>query len=403
MDGIKVLDFGQYIAGPGAGQQLSDLGATVIKVENVRGDQARSIGVFGEAMIRAFSRDKQSLALDLKTSEARLVIHQLLAQADVLIHNFRPGAAEKLGLGAVALRAQYPGLVYASITGFGTGGPSSQRPGLDIAAQAEFGMMQLTGEADGDPQRIGFSVVDVAAANALTTGILAALFARTQSGRGSHVETSLMESAVAMQAATWGEYTLTGRTPDRKGNGQAYAAPAADLVRVKDGMIVLSAYTADKWAVLCDLLGRPEYITDPRFVDNPARVANRNELLQALGEALSDKTRFQTVQRLLTNGIVCGSVRSFDEMAEDEDLAASEVMVSVAGASGTYKSPGTAYTIDGWRRTISQDAPELGADSHQILVSLGYSEETIEQLHHRGVVWSPKTVASDNSQYATKD
>ena len=127
--GIKVLDFGQYIAGPGAGQVLSDLGATVIKVENLLGDQARSIGVFGEAMVRAFNRDKESLALDLRKPEARLVIHRLLADTDVLIHNFRPGAAERLGLGAEALREQYPALVYGSITGFGLGGPSGKQAG----------------------------------------------------------------------------------------------------------------------------------------------------------------------------------------------------------------------------------------------------------------------------------
>lgn len=402
LTGIRVLDFGQYIAGPGSGQVLSDLGATVIKVENVQGDQARNIGVFGEAMVRAFNRDKESLALDLRMSEARLVIHHLLAETDVLIHNFRPGAAERLGLGAEALRSQYPGLIYGSITGFGLGGPSASRPGLDIAAQAEFGMMHSTGEADGDPQRVGFAVVDVAAANALATGIIAALFARTKTGQGALVETSLLESAMAMQAATWGEYTITGKPAVRKGNGQAYAAPAADLVRVKDGMIVLSAYTAEKWAVLCNLIGHPEFITDPRFVDNPARVKHRRELLATLGSALQEITRTQTVELMLANGIVCGSVRSFDEIAVDGDLAASKVMVAVESAHGNFTSPGVPFTLDGWRRTSSAEAPEVGAQNTRILADLGYTDLQIEQLRTVGAISMPPVAAAGPLQHASK-
>lgn len=399
LSGIRVLDFGQYIAGPGAGQLLSDLGATVVKVENVRGDQARGIGVFGEAMVRAFNRDKASLALDLRKPEARLVIHRLLSDTDVLIHNFRPGAAERLGLGAGALREQYPTLVYGSITGFGTSGPSAHRPGLDIAAQAEFGMMHSTGEADGDPQRVGFAVADVAAANALATGIIAALFARTNTGQGAHVETSLMESAMALQAATWGEYTITGKPPVRKGNGQAYAAPAADVVPVKDGSIVLSAYTAEKWAVLCNLMGHPEFITDPRFADNPARVAHRGELLATLGAALQESTRAQAVDLMLANGIVCGSVRSFDEIAADQDLAASGVMVRVESASGNFSSPGMPFTLDGWRRTSSAEAPEPGAHNTAILSGLGYTQTQIDELYATGAVSAPR-IAAAGQQHA---
>lgn len=394
LTGVRVLDFGQYIAGPGAGQLLSDLGATVIKIENVRGDQARGIGVFGEAMIRAFNRDKESLALDLRKPEARLIVHQLLSETDVLIHNFRPGAAERLGLGPDALRSQYPGLIYGSITGFGLGGPSASRPGLDIAAQAEFGMMHSTGEAEGDPQRVGFAVVDVAAANALATGIIAALFARTKTGQGAHVQTSLLESAMAMQAASWGEYTITGKPSVRKGNGQAYAAPAADLVRVKDGMIVLSAYTSEKWAVLCNVIGHPELVTDPRFVDNPARVKHRSELLATLGSALRESTRTQTVELMLANGIVCGSVRSFDEIAVDRDLAASEIMVTVESANGNFTSPGVPFTLDGWRRTSSVEAPEVGAQNARILAGLGYTDMQIEQLHAVGAVSAPQIAAA---------
>lgn len=381
LTGIRVLDLGQYIAGPSAAQTLSDLGADVIKIESLTGDQTRGIGAFGDSMLRAFNRDKRSVALDLGHETGRAILHRLLEDTDVLIQNFRVGSAERLGLGAIELMARYPGLIYASVTGFGTRGPSRLRPGLDIAAQAEFGMMHTTGAADGEPQRMGFHAVDVAAANALVTGVLAALYTRTSTGRGTHVETSLMESALAAQAASWGEYTVTGRAPRRKGNGQALAAPAADAVATADGTIVLSAYTPSKWSALCTVIGRPDMIEDPRFVDNPARAANRPALMQALADAFATRTRDEAVELLLSVGIVAGSVRSFDEIAEDKDVIESEVLVDVAGPDGlSFTSPGLPFTLDGRRRTASVSAPTLGQHTSSVLAGLGFSDIEIDDL-----------------------
>ncbi|QDQ92955.1 CoA transferase [Rhodococcus sp. WB9] len=381
LTGIRVLDLGQYIAGPSACQTLADLGADVLKVESLRGDQARSIGTFGEAMVQAYNRDKRSIALDLSREEARVILHRLLAEADVLVQNFRNGSAERLGIGADELSRRYPRLVHGSVTGFGVNGPSSARPGLDIAAQAEFGLMHATGEADGEPQRLGLPAADVTAANALATGILAALYRRTSTGRGAHVQTSLMEATLAMQAANWGEYTITGQAPRRKGNGQAHAAPAADVVSLTDGKIVLSAYTDEKWSALCHLIDRPDMIDDPRFVDNPARVAHRHALLTTLSEAFGTMTRDQTVERLRSAQIVCGAIRSFDDLAEDKDVVASGVLVDVAGADGTsFTSPGLAFTLDGRRRTTSVAAPATGQHTSAVLHELGYTDEEVAGL-----------------------
>jgi len=381
LTGIRVLDLGQYIAGPSACQTLADLGADVLKVESLRGDQARVIGTFGEAMVQAYNRDKRSIALDLSREEARVILHRLLAEADVLVQNFRNGSAERLGIGADELSRRYPRLVHGSVTGFGVNGPSSARPGLDIAAQAEFGLMHVTGEADGEPQRLGLPAADVTAANALATGILAALYQRTSTGRGAHVQTSLMEAALAMQAANWGEYTITGQAPRRKGNGQAHAAPAADVVTLTDGKIVLSAYTDEKWSALCHLIDRADMIDDPRFVDNPARVAHRHELLTTLSEAFGTMTRDQAVERLLSAQIVCGAIRSFDDLAEDKDVVASGVLVDVAGADGaSFTSPGLAFTLDGRRRTASVAAPTTGQHTAAVLHELGYTDEDVAGL-----------------------
>lgn len=388
--GIRVLDLGQYIAGPSACQTLADLGADVLKVENLTGDQARGIGTFGEAMVRAYNRDKRSIAVDLSRDEGQSILHELLTVTDVLVQNFRHGSAERLGIGPDDLTRRYPRLIHGSVTGFGTNGPSCSRPGLDIAAQAEFGLMHATGEADGEPQRFGLPAADITAANALATGIIAALYQRTSTGRGAHVQTSLMEATLSLQAAGWGEYTITGHAPRRKGNGQAHAAPAADVVDVADGKIVLSAYTAEKWSALCTLIDRPEMIDDPRFVDNPARVTHRPELLEALSEAFGTMTRERAVERLLSAQIVCGAIRSIEDLAEDKDVSAAEILVDVAAAGGgSYTSPGLAFTLDGRRRTNSVAAPAVGEHTRDVLRDLGYPDSGVTALLDRGVVGAP--------------
>ncbi|MGW2342929.1 CaiB/BaiF CoA transferase family protein [Streptomyces sp. NPDC001661] len=384
LNGLRVLDFGQYIAAPGAGQNLADLGADVIKVEPLAGDQARGIGPFGTAMVRANNRGKRSIAVDLRAPEGEAVVRELLATADVLLHNFRHGVSERLGLGPDALLARHPRLVYGFVTGFGTRGPSAYRVGLDIAAQAEFAVMDLTGAADGDPQRVGFAVADVLAAQALTSGVLAALLQRAGTGRGDIVETSLMEAVVHAQASTWAEHELSGSVPTRRGNGQALAAPAADLVRTRDGgALVLSAYTTEKFAALCEVIGRPELAGDPRFATNPARVEHRPELLGLLHDTLGRLDRDEALERLRGAGIVCGAVRRFDELADDPDVRASG-LIADCGAGAT--APTTAFSVGGRRPASTPPAPRVGEHTRRILAELGRGEREIGALVEGGVV-----------------
>ncbi|MFD6064619.1 CoA transferase, partial [Rhodococcus wratislaviensis] len=188
LDGVRVVDFGQFIAAPAATQILVDLGADVIKVEPVTGEAARTIGLYGEAILRTYNRGKRAVAVDLATPRGQQLAHRLIADADIVVQNLRPGVMERFGLGAAAVRAAHPQVIYATVSGFGLHGPSKQRAGLDIAAQAESGIMWVTGEADGEPQRVGFPVVDAAAAQVFAQAILGAYVRRLRFGTGDEVE-----------------------------------------------------------------------------------------------------------------------------------------------------------------------------------------------------------------------
>ncbi|WP_435199911.1 CaiB/BaiF CoA transferase family protein [Janibacter sp. GS2] len=387
LDGIRVVDFGQYIAAPGAGQNLADLGADVIKVEAPGGDQARSVGMFGDAMIRANNRGKRSLALDVRSPEGARVVTDLVASADVVLHNFRHGVSERLGVDASTLTRRHPRLVYGFVTGFGTRGPSRERIGLDIAAQAEFGVMSVTGEPDRQPLRVGFAIADVVAAQALSNGVLAALLRRSSTGAGAVVETSLMEAIVHAQASNWAEYGLTGRVPSRRGNGQALAAPAADVLATADGgWVVVSAYVDQKWRALCTTLGRTDLLTDPRFASNESRVAHREQLLTELGCEFERLNRDEAVALLTSAGVVCGAIRGFDEIGRDADLSASALIVAASGPAGAYDVPGLPFTLDGRRLATTEAAPAVGQHSQDILAELGRTPDDIADLLDRGVV-----------------
>lgn len=382
LDGVRVVDFGQYIAAPGAGQNLADLGADVVKVEAPSGDQARSVGAFGAAMVRANNRGKRSLAVDLRHPDGAAAVRDLVATADVVLHNFRPGVSERLGLGAEQLRAADPRLVYGFVTGFGTRGPSASRLGLDIAAQAEFGLMDVTGDGDGPPQRVGFAVADVLAAQALTSGVLAALLRRATTGEGVVVETSLMEAMVHAQSSTWAELGITGEVPRRRGNGQALAAPAADLLTTRDGgAIVVSAYTEQKFAQLCYLLGCSELVTDPRFASNEARVAHRPAMLAELGARIGRWDRDDAARRLREAGIVCGVVRRFDEVRTDPDLSASGLVVHTEDPDDSgYDVPGLPFSLDDQRHSRTGAAPAVGQHTRELLRELGRDDDQIRSL-----------------------
>ncbi|MCW5657661.1 MAG: CoA transferase [Burkholderiaceae bacterium] len=385
--GIHVVDLGQYIAGPGAAMTLAELGASVVKIESPTGDQARHIGRYGQAMVQACNRGKRSIALDLKSDAGREAALRLMGRADVVIQNLRPGVVDKLGLGPRVVRDRFPRIVYLSISGFASRGPSRDRPGYDIAAQAESGLMSVTGEPDRPPQKVGVPIVDAAAAQLGAQAVLAALYGREKSGVGATIETSLLEVAMHLQATTWADYLSGGVEPTRMGDGQPNNAPAAEVVPTRDGHVVLSAYAEEHWLRLCRVLGREELAHDARFSSNERRVANRSALRAVLRECLSDRSSDECVMLLARNQIVAGAVRSYAQALNSPDMAASGLLVEAVGADGVrHRALGLPYRIDDAARPSLAAAPSCGADSDTLLAEVGYAAEQIRSLRSAGVV-----------------
>jgi len=385
--GVRVVDLGQYIAGPGAAMALAELGASVIKIEPIAGDQARHIGRYGESMVRAYNRGKRSIALDLKSEAGREAAWRLIAQADVVVQNLRPGVVDKLGLGPRTVRERFPRVIYLSISGFGSQGPSKDRPGYDIAAQAESGLMSVTGEPDRPPQKVGVPIVDAAAASLGAQAVLAALYGREKTGQGASIETSLLDVAMHLQAATWADFLGGGPEPTRIGDGQPHNAPAAEVVPTRDGHIVLSAYADEHWRRFCRVIGREELASDPRFDSNPQRVAHRAELRAVLRECLSQRSSEECVALLSGKQIVAGAVRSYAQVLQSPDLAAGGLVVEAVGADGTrYRALGLPYRIDGAPPAAPPAAPACGADTDALLAEVGYGEQDIAAMRRDGVV-----------------
>jgi crotonobetainyl-CoA:carnitine CoA-transferase CaiB-like acyl-CoA transferase len=396
LQGIRVIELGNYIAGPGTAMTLGDLGAEVVKIESLEGDMARHTGHFGHAMLRAYNRSKKSIALDLRNPRGVEIARRLVARADVVVQNLRPGAAEALGLGADALRERQPGLVYVSISGFPAGAPSRDRPGYDIAAQAESGLMSVTGEPQGLPQKVGATIIDTATVQVAAQAILAALFRRVRTGIGETIRISLLEVALNLQLPNWSDYLARGVEPTRSGDGQPLSAPAADIFRTRDGMVVVSAYVQAHWVRLCETIGCPELATDPRFLTNELRVANRPAMKEAVSERLSRYGTRECVDLLTRNNIVVGVVRSYSDALAGEDFRASSMVIEAApnGDRPGYRSFGLPYDLCDTPRLQTQAAPAHGAHTEELLREAGLSDAEIAALREAGVVKADQSTRS---------
>jgi CoA:oxalate CoA-transferase len=372
--GLLVVDLTRVLAGPFCTMVLADLGARVIKVEAPGGDDARRIGPFidGEsAYFTSLNRGKQSIALDLKDAADRTVFEKLLARADVLCENFRPGVLTRLGYGWEKLHARHPRLVLASTSGFGQTGPYAGRPAYDIVVQAMGGVMSLTGHPGSPPTRVGSSLGDITAGLFTAVGIQAALLERERSGSGRRVDVSMLDAQVATLENAIARYGATGEVPGPMGSRHPSIAPFEALATA-NGHIVIAAGNDALFAVLCEELERSELAHDPRFASNELRRRNVAELSALLEAALAARSASEWIERLLAAGVPCGPLNDVAAVMADPQVAARNMIVSAPLESGgRLEMAGNPIKLSGFDDPAARDAaPSLDGDRAAIVAEL---------------------------------
>ncbi len=370
---------------------LGDLGAEVIKTEPPGGEWGRELGPpFVAGVAAAFlgmNRGKRSIVVDLKKPDGAEVLLRLAEGCDVILETFRPGVADRLGVGYEAMAARNPRLVYAAISAFGQEGPWRMRPGVDGIAQAMSGIMSVTGTADGPPVKVGVPAADMAGAVFTSQAILAALFARERTGRGQRVDVSLLDALLAFQVVPLSMYLASGTSPRRLGSAAPYAAPN-EAFPTRDGHVMVAAYTPARWPTLCEVLGRPDLSTDPRFDTNEKRVLRRDALNDVLRPIFKTKTTKAWITELDAADIPCGPLLSYEELVVEEHVANGDSLVTFEHpATGTVRSPACPSRLSEHSRGEGRPAPPIpGEHTMEVLREGGFSAQELDDLVTRSVV-----------------
>lgn len=391
LSGIRVIDLGRHLAGPTAAMWLGDLGADVIKIENPgKGEDARSSGppfFNGEsAFFLAANRNKRSLALNLKVPEGQEVFRKLAATADVIVENFRPGVMDALNIGYERVSATNPGVIYCSISGFGADGPFAGRPGLDQIIQGVSGLMSITGFEGGEPTRVGIPIADLLTGLFGAYGVLAALQARHQTGRGQRVETSLLESMVGMLAFQATRYLNGGDVPPPAGNHHPINAPYG-VFRSKDGYLTVGGTGDKRWPILCKTIGAPELLEDERFKTNGGRHANRMELAELISAKLQARTSAEWEPILNDAGVPCGPILGVGDALDHPQVRHRDMVVEIEHpTAGLLHLLGLPVKLSATPGGVRHAPPVLGQHSTEILSDLGLSADEIEALAKAGTL-----------------
>ena len=388
LDGITVVSLEQAVAAPFAARQLGDLGARVIKVERPDGgDFARAYdrAVDGESAYFVWlNRNKESLTLDLKQPEARELLAALLERADVFIQNLAPGAIDRLGFGATALRERHPRLITCDISGYGAGGPYTQKKAYDLLIQSEAGVLSVTGTPE-TPCKVGISIADIATGMHAYSAILAALYQRERTGQGAHIEVPMFDSLVEWNSHPVYYSHYSGRAPRRSGPDHATIVPYGKFDCGDGRSVMLGLQNEREWAVFCErVLGRPELARDPRFDSNTRRTEHRAELLGLIGGVFGSLTAAQVVERLDAAGIANGNLNTPDDVWDHPQLAARDRWREVDHPQGRMRALLPPARFDGFEAAMAP-VPRLAAHTEAILAELGCSAERIAGLRDRGV------------------
>lgn len=392
LDGIRVLDLTQALAGPYCTQLLGDLGADVIKIERPNeGDQARRWGppfLAGEsAYFLGTNRNKRGLALDLQHPRGHEVLWRLVERADVLVHNVpREATRAKLGIDEATLRGRNPRLIYASVTGFGLTGPYAGRPGYDVIAQGMSGTMALTGEPDGGPMRFPTPIADITTGVYCALGIIAALYARERTGQGQSIDTALLDSQITWLANIASSFLATGEPPKKLGNLHPSIVPYQPF-RAADKWIIVAAGTERLWQRLLELLEIPELGADTRFTTNADRLVHRDDLIPLLEQRFRQEPATVWLQRLEQAGIPCGPIQPVEEALADQHVLARGMVVELDHpVAGVVRSLGNPIKLSETPIAYRRPAPLLGQHTDEILAEVGYASDELARLRHEGVI-----------------
>jgi crotonobetainyl-CoA:carnitine CoA-transferase CaiB-like acyl-CoA transferase len=389
--GLLVADLTQNVAGPYCTQILGDMGAQVVKVERPgRGDDSRAWAppYWGEesAAFLSVNRNKRSLAVDMRAPEGRAIVERLVSRADILVQSLRAGAAEELGLGWEQARRLNPRLVYCSITAFGTAGPYRDRPGYDPLMQAYGGIMSVNGHPGQPPARVAMSVIDMGTGMWAATAILAALRERDRTGRGVHVTTALFDTALAWMTFHLVQYFASGEAPQPQGSGTAMIVPY-EAFPTRDGWVMIAAGSDALFAKCCAALGLDALARDPRFLTNPARVANRAALFEALAAVTRALAAGELLERLQAVGVPAAPILTLDRVAAEPQTEASGMLIPAKHPRlPDFRAVGLPIRWDGERPGIARVPPLLGEHTAEVLAELGYDEATIKRLAERHVI-----------------
>ena len=394
--GLRVLDLTRALSGPFATMVLGDLGADVIKVEDIwHGDDTRRWGppFQGDdaAYFLSVNRNKRGLSVNMKAPDGRDIVRRLAAGSDILVENFRPGTAARLGLGYAELARDNPGLIYASISGYGQTGPSAELPGYDAVAQAVSGMMSVTGEPDGEPVRSGTSSADIGAGMWALIGILAALHARETSGQGQLVDVSLLDGQIAWLTYVAGKYFATGVTPGRHGSAHESLTPY-QVFPTADAPLMVAVGSDGLWRRFTSATGLGELADDPRYATNPDRVRNRDTLIPLITDTLAAKGCAEWTGLLNTAGVPAGPVNTVPAALEQPQVIAREMVVEIEHpVAGTLKMLGSPLKLSTQppgspAPYLRRPPPVLGEHTDEILAEAGYTAAQVTELREAGVV-----------------
>ncbi|WP_289033285.1 CaiB/BaiF CoA-transferase family protein [uncultured Roseibium sp.] len=383
LEGVKVVELARILAGPWVGQTLADLGADVIKVESPAGDDTRGWGppfveseggASGDAAyFHACNRGKRSITVDFRIEEGQEIVRRLVADADILVENFKVGGLKKYGLDYESLKEVNPKLVYCSVTGFGQDGPYAHRAGYDFMIQGMGGIMDLTGDPDGEPQKIGVAFADIFTGLYGVIGVLAALRRRDQTGVGEHVDMALLDSLTGVLANQALNYFVSGKSPKRLGNAHPNIVPY-QVVPASDGHLIIAVGNDSQFVKLCDVLGRPELAQDPDYATNAARVAAREALVPILVAETKNHSRDELLSALEAKGVPAGPINSVEDVFNDPQIAHRHMKVDLPATGvkgGSVSSVRTPIRFSNSDLVLDKAAPRLGEHTDEILIEFG--------------------------------